>query len=138
MTATNKWLLISESRDDSNRCTPCRGKPDQQATYASHFTPRTPNIRFLRIVPVRDNLSLAPMKSKYVPISGRSLGDQRQTDPAVILGDLIPPPCDSLGVGERGFGPMVTQLHQLTGHISPACDRYVQYLLAGINRTVLN
>jgi hypothetical protein len=38
-------------------------------------------------------------------------------------------PCDSPGVRERGFGPMVTQLHQLTGSISPACDRYVQYLL---------
>jgi hypothetical protein len=33
---------------------------------------------------------------------------------------------------------MVTQLHQLTRPISPACDRYVQYLLAGVNRTVLN
>jgi hypothetical protein len=47
-------------------------------------------------------------------------------------------PGDSPGVGERGFSPMVTQLHQLTGPISPACDRYVQYLLAGVNRTVLN
>jgi hypothetical protein len=47
-------------------------------------------------------------------------------------------PCDSPGVGERGFGPMVIQLHQLTGPISPTCDRYVQYLLAGANRTVLN
>jgi hypothetical protein len=47
-------------------------------------------------------------------------------------------PCDSPGVGERGFIPMVTQLHQLTGLISPACDRYVQYLLVGANRTVLN
>jgi hypothetical protein len=27
---------------------------------------------------------------------------------------------------------------RLTGPISPACDRYVQYLLAGANRTVLN
>jgi hypothetical protein len=26
---------------------------------------------------------------------------------------------------------MVTRLHQLTRPISPACDRYVQYLLAG-------
>jgi hypothetical protein len=138
MTATNKWFLISESRGDSNRCTPCRGKPDQQVTYASHSSPRTPDVRFLRTVPVRDNLSLAPMKSKYVPISGRSLDNQRQTGPAVVLGDLIPPPCDSPGVGERGFGLMVTQLHQLTEHISPACNRYVQYLLAGINRTVLN
>jgi hypothetical protein len=31
-TATNKWLLISESRDNSNRCTPCREKIDQHAT----------------------------------------------------------------------------------------------------------
>jgi hypothetical protein len=34
MVVTNKWLFISESRGDSNRCTPCRGKPDQHDTYA--------------------------------------------------------------------------------------------------------
>jgi hypothetical protein len=34
-TATNKRLLISESRGDSNWCTPYRGKPDQHVTYAS-------------------------------------------------------------------------------------------------------
>jgi hypothetical protein len=32
MTATNKRLLISESRGDSNQCTPCREKFDQHAT----------------------------------------------------------------------------------------------------------
>jgi hypothetical protein len=32
MTATNKRLLISESRDDLNRCTPYRRKSDQHAT----------------------------------------------------------------------------------------------------------
>jgi hypothetical protein len=32
MTATNKRLLISERRGDSNQCTPCRGKPDQHTT----------------------------------------------------------------------------------------------------------
>jgi hypothetical protein len=47
-------------------------------------------------------------------------------------------PCDSPGVGERGFSPMVTQLLQLTGPISSVCDRYVQYLLAGANPSVLN
>jgi hypothetical protein len=31
-TTTNKYLLISESRDNSNRCTPCREKSDQHAT----------------------------------------------------------------------------------------------------------
>jgi hypothetical protein len=40
-------------------------------------------------------------------------------------------PHDSLGVGERGFGQVVTQLHQLTAPITPACDWYVQYLLEG-------
>jgi hypothetical protein len=32
MALMNKWLLIFESCGDSNRCTPCRGKPNQ------HFT----------------------------------------------------------------------------------------------------
>jgi hypothetical protein len=32
MTATNKRLLITESRGDSNWCTLCREKPDQHAT----------------------------------------------------------------------------------------------------------
>jgi hypothetical protein len=30
------------------------------------------------------------------------------------------------------------QTTRLAGPISPACDRYVQYLLMGVNRTVLN
>jgi hypothetical protein len=55
-TATNKRLLISESHDDSNQCTPCRGKTDQHDTYASHSSPCTLGIRFLRVVPIRDNL----------------------------------------------------------------------------------
>jgi hypothetical protein len=42
------------------------------------------------------------------------------------------------GVEERGFGSMVTQLHQLTGPISPAYNQYVQYLLAGANPSVSN
>jgi hypothetical protein len=35
MTVTNKWLLISESHGDSNRCTVYRGKPDQHITRFS-------------------------------------------------------------------------------------------------------
>jgi hypothetical protein len=53
----NKWLLISESHDDLNRCTPYRGKPDQYDTYAFHASPCMPDVRFLWAVPVRDNLS---------------------------------------------------------------------------------
>jgi hypothetical protein len=92
MTATNKRLLISESHGDSNWCTPCRGKSDQHAIYASHSSPRTHDVHFLWAVPVRDNLSLALTKSKQAPTPGKSLGNQRQTGPAVAMGDLIPPP----------------------------------------------
>jgi hypothetical protein len=55
----NKRLLISESRGDSNRCTPYRGKPDQHDMHTSHTSPRTPSVRFLRAVPVRGNLPRA-------------------------------------------------------------------------------
>jgi hypothetical protein len=54
------------------------------------------------------NLSLVPTMMKQTPTPGRSLGNQRQTDPAVALGHLIPLSHDSLGVGERGFGQVVT------------------------------
>jgi hypothetical protein len=47
-------------------------------------------------------------------------------------------PHDSLGAPERGFDQVVTQLHHLTGPITPACDQYVQYLLTGANPSVLN
>jgi hypothetical protein len=50
----------------------------------------------------------------------------------------FPLPHDSLGVGERGFDQGVTHLHQLNGPITPACDQYVQYLLAGANPSFLN
>jgi hypothetical protein len=59
MTATNKRLLISDSHGDSNRCTHYRGKPDQHDTYASHASPRTPDVHFLWAVPVHGNLSQA-------------------------------------------------------------------------------
>jgi hypothetical protein len=39
MNATNKRLLISESRGDSNWCTPCRGKLDQHVTLST-LSPR--------------------------------------------------------------------------------------------------
>jgi hypothetical protein len=59
MVATNKRLLISESHDDSNRCTPYREKYDQHDTYAFHVSPRTPSVHFLRAVPICGNLSQA-------------------------------------------------------------------------------
>jgi hypothetical protein len=92
MAATNKQLLISESHGDLNRCTPYRGKPDQHATYTFHTSPCTLGVCFLRAVSVRDNLSLAPTKLKHAPTPERSPSNQRQIGPAIVLGDLIPPP----------------------------------------------
>jgi molybdopterin-guanine dinucleotide biosynthesis protein A len=40
-------------------------------------------------------------------------------------------PNDNPRVGEGGFDQLVTQLHQHIRPITPVCDRYVQYLLAG-------
>jgi hypothetical protein len=37
MTATNNWLLMSESRGNSNWCTHYREKPDQHATHFSRL-----------------------------------------------------------------------------------------------------
>jgi hypothetical protein len=56
-TAMNKRLLLSESRDDSNCCTPYGGKPDTQDMYAFHVSPCTSLIHFQRAIPVRGNLS---------------------------------------------------------------------------------
>jgi hypothetical protein len=76
MTVTNKRLLISESRGDSNQCTPCRGKPDQHDTYASHASARTPGVRFLRAVPVRGNLSRSLQQRWTEPLLPRKKGSR--------------------------------------------------------------
>jgi hypothetical protein len=57
MADMNKRLLIFESRGNSNWYTPYRAKPDQHDMYASHASPRTSDVRFLRAVPVHGNLS---------------------------------------------------------------------------------
>jgi hypothetical protein len=54
------------------------------------------------------------------------------------LGHIILPPSHNLGVGEKSFGQVVTQLYRFTGLISSACDQYVQYLLVGSNPSILN
>jgi hypothetical protein len=69
MAAMNKRLLISESHGDSNRCTSCRGKPDQHDMYASHASPRMPHVHFLQVVPVHGNLSHRPNKAGQIHCS---------------------------------------------------------------------
>jgi hypothetical protein len=122
MAATNKWLLISESHGGLNRCTPCRGKPDQYAT--SHV---------VRV----SNLSLVPTRTKQTPTPGRSLGDWRQTGPVIILGHLISPPSRQPWSRRERFQPSGYTAISAYWPISPACDRCVQYLLTSTNPSVL-
>jgi hypothetical protein len=134
MTVTNKWLLISESRWFESMYTlqgKTRSTRHTLSTLDLHRVPdHTSHVVYV------GNLSLVLTRIKHAPTPRRSLSDRRQTGPARVTS--FPLPHDSLGVGERGFGHMVTQLHQLTRSITPACDRYVQYLLAEANPSVLN
>jgi hypothetical protein len=84
------------------------------------------------------NLSLVPTRSKHAPTPRRSLDDQRQTSPADVLGHFILPPSrQPWSRGERFWPSGYTATTAYSTHI-PACDRYVQCLLAGANPSALN
>jgi hypothetical protein len=139
-TATNKRLLTSKSRGDLNRCTPCRGKLDQHATYASNASPHTPGVRFLRAVSVRDNLSRVIDRVEQAHCSREEgLPTQSTACRWPIRGSVpsfFPEPVNkAVGAKPSIYRRPATRLTRL---ITLVCDRYVQYLLAGANRTVLN
>jgi hypothetical protein len=134
----NKRLLISESHGDSNWCTPCRGKPDQHDMYASHASPRTSGVRCGRSSYVTtfyesstglDGCTSPEKKCSRLHLSARLSGPW---DPPQFLSQhshwssmLKPSTCQQ-------------QTTRLTGLISSACNRNVQYLLTGTNPSVLN
>jgi hypothetical protein len=75
-TATNKRLLISKSRGDSNRCTPCSEKPDKHDMYAFHLSPRTvPEKKGSRSVPsFSPEPTLKQWGQSQASVDGRLLG----------------------------------------------------------------
>jgi hypothetical protein len=140
MTATNKRLLISESHSDSNRCTPCRGNPDQHATYASHASPHTPGVRFLRTIPVRGNLSRVIDRVEQAHCSREEGLPTQFIEHRWPIRESIPifspePANEVVGVKPSIYQRPATRL---TGPITPVSNRYVQYLLVGANQMVLN
>jgi hypothetical protein len=129
MAATNKRLLISESRGDSNRCTPYRGKPNQHDTYAS--SGRFPYmVTFHTIVNRFEQIYCT--REEGLPTQSTA---RRPSDPLVWTQLLSHNSQWSSGEKSSFCWQPTTRL---TGPILPACDRYVQYLLTGTNPSVLN
>jgi hypothetical protein len=133
MTARNKRLLISKSHGDSNRCTPCRGKPDQHVTHFSRSVhvwsktvriSRDPHIATFHKIVNNDGQSHCLQEKGLLTQSTA----RRLTDPRVRTQFLS-------WASHRSGGGKVTlcwwQTTRLTGPITSACDRYVQYLLTG-------
>jgi hypothetical protein len=139
MIVTNKRLLISESCGDSNRYT-LQGKTHQHDMYASrpvHVCPAYASCGspctwqpFTRRRQIWID-STAPEK-KGLPTQCIA---RRLTDPRVRTQLL-----SQASQWSRGRKPSSWRwpTTRFIGPISPACDRYVHYLLAGANRTVLN
>jgi hypothetical protein len=141
MRATNKRLLISESHGDSNRCTPYSGKPDQHNTYASHASPCMLGVCLLRVVPIRGNLSCSHQQIWTDPLPLKKKGSwhtstARQLTNLWVRTQLLSHNSQwSSGEKSSFYWKLTTRI---TRPISPACGRYVQYLLAGANPSVLN
>jgi hypothetical protein len=140
MTATNKRLLISESHSDSNQCTPCRGKPDQHAT-------RFP--RSVRIWSTTISISHGPHIATFHTVVNRfeqihctweeGLPTQsiaRRMSDLLVRTQLLSHNSQWSSGEKSSFCWQPTT--RLTSPISPACNRYVQYMLVGANWTVLN
>jgi hypothetical protein len=140
ITVTNKRLLISESHGDSNRCTPRRGKPDQHATHfpcSFHVwsvtirISRGPHIATFHTVVNRFE-QIYCIQEEWPPTQSTT---HRPTDPWVRTQHLSHNSQWSSGK-KSSFCWQLTA--RLTGPISLAYDRYVQYLFTRANPSVLN
>jgi hypothetical protein len=135
-----KQLLISESRGDSNWCTPCRGKPYQHATCLPRLVYIWPStIRISRGPGIAMFWeSLADLDGSHCSWEKWLLTQSTArwlTDPRVHNQIL-----SQVNQWNSRLKPSFCrcQAIRLTGSRSLACDRYVQYLLAGANPLVLN
>jgi hypothetical protein len=133
LTVKNKRLLISEGRGDSNRCTTCRGKPDQYATpfprkvriwFSIIHISRGPRIATFCGLPTDLNGSHCS-REKGLPTQSTS---RRLTDPWVRIQFLSQANQWSSRLKPSFYQGQATRL---IWPISSACDRYVQYLLTG-------
>jgi hypothetical protein len=139
MVVTNKRLLISESRDDSNWCTPYRENPTNTTHTLStpvHVRPTYASCgRSLYVTTFHESLTgldryyYSREKCSRLQLSARLSGPR---DPPQFLSQHSH---WSSRLKPSTYGCRATRL---TGPISLACDRYIQYLLTGTNPLVLN
>jgi hypothetical protein len=139
MIVANKRLLISESRGDSNRCTPCRGKSDQHATHFLHSVhvwsmtiriSRGPHIATFHTV-INWFEQIHCTREEWLLTQSTAC---RPSDLRVCTQLLSHNSQWSSGEKSSFCWQLTTSL---IGPISSACNRYVQYLLAGANHRSL-
>jgi hypothetical protein len=108
--------------------------------YASHTSPCTSGVRFLRAVPVRGDLPRAADRVGWSHCS-REKGLPTQSSARAVDQSVGPYQVSLPSQPMKQWRKLNTHQEQatrFTGTISPTCDRYVQYLLMGANRMVLN
>jgi hypothetical protein len=128
LTTTNKRLLISGTRGDSNRCTPCLGNlihttrmlPALVHIYHSYAScSQSPYVATFHTNPIElDRFTTFKKKCFRVHLLTWLSGPR---DPPQFLSRHL----------------LMNMLDRFTRLISPACDQYVQYLLTGANPLVL-
>jgi hypothetical protein len=140
MTVTNKRLIISESRDDSNRCTPCRGKPNQHATRI----PRSVCV-WSRTICISRGPHIATLCEVINRVEQGHCSWEKGLTTQSTTRQLTNPWLHTQFLSwanqwssEGKDKHLLMVATRLTRPISPACDRYVQYLLMRANPSVLN
>jgi hypothetical protein len=90
------------------------GKPSQHATRSVHIWSQTIHISRGQRIPT---FRVVPTRSKQAPTPEEILAtiDRLVRPSPWVTSSFFPH--DRLSIGERGFGQVVTQLHQLTGPI---------------------
>jgi hypothetical protein len=104
----------------------------RQSTYAQHTLPAGS--------PIRGNLSWVIDRVEQAHCSREEGLPTQSTACSWLIRGSVPifstePANEAVGAKPSIYQRLATRL---TGPITPVCDRYVQYMLAGANRTVFN
>jgi hypothetical protein len=140
LTATHKRLLIFKSHGDLNRCTPCRETWPIRHTHPTLSLYMIPDHTYLtRSTYI--NLSRSRQRNWAETLLPRKNGSRHKPQHTdwPIRG-FVPSFSLETAIEVVGAKPIICwrPATRLIGPISPACDRYLQYLLVGCNPSVLN